>query len=86
MESNNQEQLKEEEIPNLEQFQVDRSSSPDDSDAGYTDQEVQFADGEGTPLNEELLGPEDEEDEEDIVVDDPDEDEIISDDPDEDLV
>lgn len=101
MESNNQEQLKEE-IPNIEQFQVDRSPSPEEetqqnvgggganmqdaySDVGYTDQEVPFADGEGTPLNDELLGPEDDEDEDedDIVVDDPDDDEINVDDPDE---
>lgn len=105
MESNNQEQLKEEEIPNIEQFQVDRRPSPEEEahqnagggsagiqnatnpDAGYTEQEVQFADGEGSPLNDELLGPEDdeddEEDEDDIIVDDPDDDEINVDDPDE---
>lgn len=107
MESNNQGQLKEEEIPNIEQFQVDRSPSPEegagpgigggsggtkntaDSDAAYTDQEVKFADGEGTPLNTEMQGPEDDEDiddeEDDIVVDDPGEDEINVDE-DDDLV
>ena len=63
MENNNLDQLREEEIPNIEQFQVGRSPSPEEeaeqnaggggsgmqnaanTDAGYTDQEVQFADG-----------------------------------------
>lgn len=106
MENNNQDQLKEEEIPNIEQFQVGRSPSPEeeaeqnaegggsgtqnaaDQDAEYTDQEVQFADGEGTQLNELAQGPEDDEDDEDddIIVDDPDDDEINIDDPDEELI
>lgn len=105
MENNNQDQLKEEEIPNIEQFQVGRSPSPEEeaeqnagggsgmqnaanTDAGYTDQEVQFADGEGSQLNTQAQGPEDDEDEDDddIVVDDPEDDEINVDDPDEDLI
>lgn len=46
-----------EEISDLEQFQVGRSKSagsptaPDD-DSGYTPQEKEFADGEGTELAE----------------------------------
>ncbi|MDQ0965727.1 hypothetical protein ACTJKN_01475 [Pedobacter sp. 22163] len=64
----------EEEIQNIEQFQINRSegnaadghATPELSeDEGYTDDEVQYADGEGTQLNEEIEGPEDEEDEDD---------------------
>jgi hypothetical protein len=64
----------EEEIQNIEQFQVNRSegnaanghATPEPSeDEEYTEDEVQFADGEGTQLNEEIEGPDDEEDEDD---------------------
>ncbi|CAH0152621.1 hypothetical protein SRABI27_03373 [Pedobacter sp. Bi27] len=64
----------EEEIQNIEQFQINRSEgnaadghlTPEPSeDNEYTDDEVQYADGEGTQLNEEIEGPEDEEDEDD---------------------
>lgn len=64
----------EEEIQNIEQFQINRSegnaadghATPEPSeDDEYTDDEVQYADGEGTQLNEEIEGPEDEEDEDD---------------------
>jgi hypothetical protein len=61
----------EEEIQNIEQFQINRSqgnaseghanSEPDGSN-DYTEDEVPFADGEGTQLNEEIGDPEDEED------------------------
>ncbi|MBT2562117.1 hypothetical protein J7E50_15850 [Pedobacter sp. ISL-68] len=64
----------EEEIQNIEQFQINRSEGnaadghaapePTEDDA-YTEDEVPFADGEGTQLNEEIKGPEDEEDEDD---------------------
>jgi len=63
----------EEEIQNIEQFQINRSegnaadghATPEPSeDDEYTDDEVQYADGEGTQLNEEIEGPEDEEDDE----------------------
>jgi hypothetical protein len=63
----------EEEIQNIEQFQINRSqgnaadghTAPEPSeDDEYTEDEVQFADGEGTQLNEEIEGPEDEEDDE----------------------
>ncbi|GAA4202426.1 hypothetical protein GCM10022289_17180 [Pedobacter jeongneungensis] len=62
----------EEEIQNIEQFQINRSQGnaaeghaspePGDDDENYTEDEVPFADGEGTRLNEEIEGPEDEED------------------------
>ena len=64
----------EEEIQNIEQFQINRSegnaadghATPEPSeDNEYTDDEVQYADGEGTQLNEEIEGPEDEEDDDD---------------------
>ena len=64
----------EEEIQNIEQFQINRSEGnaadghatpePTEGDA-YTEDEVPFADGEGTQLNEEIKGPEDQEDEDD---------------------
>lgn len=62
----------EEEIQNIEQFQINRSQgnvakghiTPDpDDDNDYTEDEVPFADGEGTQLNEEIEDPEHEEDE-----------------------
>nr|WP_315422604.1 hypothetical protein [uncultured Pedobacter sp.] len=69
----------EEEIQNIEQFQINRSegnaadghATPDPSeDNEYTEDEVQFADGEGTRLNEEIEGPEDEEDDDEAETDD----------------
>lgn len=69
----------EEEIQNIEQFQINRSegnaadghATPEPSeDAEYTDDEVPYADGEGTQLNEEIEGPEDEEDDDEAETDD----------------
>lgn len=58
MDNINQNEPEEEEIPNIEQFQVGRSHSDDrdtsEGDAGYTEGEIEFADGEGTQLNEEI--------------------------------
>ena len=75
---NNQNEQVEEEIPNIEQFQVSRSSLEEkdlehDTDAttedeGYTEDEVEFADGEGTQLAEEIPDEEDE----DLDLDDSD--------------
>ena len=103
MENNNQNQLPDEEIPNLEQFQVGRAPSaeedqlnedmddlsgapldlsdePDEEydteevediddaddtedadDASYTEDEIEYADGEGTLLDDEIEDDEDEE-------------------------
>lgn len=100
MENNNQEQQPEEEIPNLEQFQVGRAPSADDDqldedmddlsgtsnlsddpdeeydteeveediddtddteDADYSDDEIEYADGEGTLLDDEIEDDEDDE-------------------------
>ena len=85
MNNNNQNELPEEEIPNLEQFQVGRapsdqdeeweedmddlSGAPDDlqddldedEDAGYTDDEIEYADGEGTLLDDEIDDEDDDE-------------------------
>jgi len=61
----------EEEIQNIEQFQINRSQGnaaeghAQSGDEEYTEDEVQFADGEGTQLNEEINGPDDEEDDDD---------------------
>ncbi|WP_316844026.1 hypothetical protein [Pedobacter psychrodurus] len=61
----------EEEIQNIEQFQINRSegnaseghATPEPTeDDEYTEDEIPFADGEGTQLNEEIEGPEDDED------------------------
>ncbi|GGH06285.1 MULTISPECIES: hypothetical protein [Pedobacter] len=60
----------EEEIQNIEQFQINRSQgnaadghAPEpDSDNDYTEDEVPFADGKGTQLDEEIEYPEDGED------------------------
>ncbi|MBE5319947.1 hypothetical protein IM793_12315 [Pedobacter sp. MR2016-19] len=69
----------EEEIQNIEQFQINRSegnaadghATPDPSeDNEYTEDEVQFADGEGTQLNEEIEDPEDKEDDAETETDD----------------
>ncbi|TCD12145.1 hypothetical protein EZ449_03780 [Pedobacter frigidisoli] len=57
-----------EEIQNIAQFQVGRANgnAPDGHPAKeseeYTEDEIPFADGEGTQLNEEIGGPDDEED------------------------
>jgi len=65
----------EEEIQNIEQFQINRSegNAPEGhatpkptEDEEYTEDEIPFADGEGTQLNEEIEGPEDEEDDEEL--------------------
>lgn len=61
----------EEEIQNIEQFQINRSegntseghATPEPTeDDEYTEDEIPFADGEGTQLNEEIEDPEDDED------------------------
>lgn len=75
----------EEEIQNIEQFQINRSqgnageghATPEpEEDTAYTEDEVPFADGEGTKLNEEIEGPDDEEDNEETEADDYDESDI----------
>ena len=62
----------EEEIQNIEQFQINRSegnapkghTTPEPTeDDEYTADEIPFADGEGTQLNEEIEGAEEEDDE-----------------------
>jgi hypothetical protein len=78
MENKNQNQVPEEEIPNMEQFQVDRGPSEDQEqqnqagningdnaeETGYTEEEIEFADGQNTTLDNEL-GTDDEENEND---------------------
>ncbi|PWS28718.1 hypothetical protein DHW03_02420 [Pedobacter yonginense] len=66
----------EEEIKNIEQFQISRSEHSDDDTSEaeeneYTEEEVQFADGEGTQLDEKV----DELEEDDELTDNPLEDE-----------
>jgi hypothetical protein len=59
----NQDQLHEEEVVNPEQFQVGRNPEPEEQaqnqddentsdEAGYTDGEIEYADGAGTDLEE----------------------------------
>ena len=78
MENKNQKQVPEEEIPNMEQFQVDRGSSEDQEqqnqagnlnndtaeETSYTEGEIEFADGQDTTLDDEL-GPDNAQDEND---------------------
>jgi hypothetical protein len=68
MENKNQKQVPEEEIPNMEQFQVDRGPLEDQEqrnqagnlsndtaeETSYTEEEIEFADGEDTTLDDEL--------------------------------
>jgi len=79
----------EEEIQNIDQFQINRSegnaaeghATPEPSeDDEYTEDEIPFADGEGTQLDEEIEGTENEDDE---ILEDDDALEIDSDDYDE---
>ena len=100
MENNfsNQNEQVEEEIPNIDQFQVGRATPEEKDldgtatinaqgdadtageDAGYTSEEVEFADGEGTQLDEELSeGPEEDDLEDDDFEDDDLEDEDLDD-------
>ncbi len=62
---NNENEIEKDEIVNPEQFQVGRSPQEEkeeqSDDAGYTEEEVQFADGEGTQLAEAFDTPEEDE-------------------------
>lgn len=86
MENLNQNQPEEEEIPNIDQFQVGRSQTDDldeqEDDTGYTEDEMEYADGVGTRLNEEIDGPEgdDEIDPDEDDLGDLDDDELDEDD------
>ncbi|TCD27042.1 hypothetical protein EZ456_10995 [Pedobacter psychrodurus] len=69
----------EEEIQNIEQFQINRSEgnapeghvTPEPTeDDEYTEDEVPFADGEGTQLNEEIEEPEEDEEVDDSETED----------------
>jgi len=65
---------KEEEIINPEQFQVGRTPQEDkeQDDEGYTSEEIPFADGEGTELDENIELDEDDELEADVPESDED--------------
>jgi len=62
---NNENEIEKDEIVNPEQFQVGRSPQEEkeeqSDDAAYTEEEVQFADGEGTQLAEAFDTPEEDE-------------------------
>ncbi|RZM19257.1 MAG: hypothetical protein EOO88_38520 [Pedobacter sp.] len=66
---NQENEMEQEEIINPEQFQVGRTpeeeKTQEQDDAEYTEDEVEFADGEGTQLEEEFDAPEQEDAEED---------------------
>lgn len=72
MKKNNQNQP-EEEIKNIDQFQISRSNNnagdKTDEDEEYTANEVEYADGEGTLLNDQL-GEIDEVDPDDMDTED----------------
>lgn len=84
MENNQENQLQEEEIPTLEQFQVGRNADEHQEEsgeaAGYTGQEVEFADGEGTQLDDEIDGPDDDDElsDDDDLSDDEDDDALVA--------
>lgn len=90
MENKKEQEMEQDDIINLEQFQVGRApeeeKQPDDQDeaeyteddAEYTEDEVEFADGEGTQLDEEL--GDDVPDADDIDADDLDDDDLDDDD------
>jgi len=91
MENRKEEEMEQDEIINLEQFQVGRAPEEekeiDQDDSTYTEDEIPFADGEGTQLEEELGEDdidEDLEDDDDLETDDLPDDESISDDIEED--
>lgn len=72
MKNQEEEPKEEQEIQNLDQFQIHRGEGnaadghapAEDDDTEYTEDEVQFADGEGTKLDE-WIDDEDETDDED---------------------
>jgi len=70
-----EENLEKDEIVNPEQFQVGRApeekKETEREDADYTPEEVEFADGQGTQLDEEIDAPDSEEI--DLELDDDDE-------------
>ncbi|RDC57909.1 hypothetical protein DU508_02855 [Pedobacter chinensis] len=71
MKNPDQEPKENDEIENIEQFQMQRSggnaaeghpSNEDNDDEGYTEDEIPFADGEGTQLDQ-LIDEEEQDDE-----------------------
>ena len=91
MENNKEQEMEQDEIVNLEQFQVGRAPEEekqhdDQDDSEYTEDEVQFADGEGTQLEEEFADDDDEFDDledDDLDTDDLPEDDSLTEDDDE---
>lgn len=70
---NQENEMEQEEIINPEQFQVGRATEDEklqeQDDSQYTEDEIEFADGEGTQLEEEFDVPEKEELEDDFESD-----------------
>ena len=92
MENRKEEEMEQDEIINLEQFQVGRAPEEekeiDQDDSTYTEDEIPFADGEGTQLEEELgeddIDGELDDTDDDLETDDLPDDESTSDDIEED--
>ena len=85
MENNKEQEMEQDEIVNLEQFQVGRAPEEEkqhdeQDDSEYTEDEVEFADGEGTQLEEEFAADGDDDEFDDLEDDDLDTDDLPEDD------
>ncbi|AMP98749.1 hypothetical protein AY601_1840 [Pedobacter cryoconitis] len=70
---NQENEMEQKEIINPEQFQAGRAAEEEklqqEDDSEYTEDEIEFADGEGTQLDEEIDVPEEQELEDDFESD-----------------
>ncbi|TDO24266.1 hypothetical protein [Pedobacter duraquae] len=93
MENKKEQEMEQDEIVNLEQFQVGRAPEEEkqhdeEDDSDYTEDEVEFADGEGTQLEEEFAADDDFEDleDDDLDTDDlPEDDSLVEEDDEEEI-
>lgn len=93
MENKKEQEMEQDEIVNLEQFQVGRAPEEEkqhdeEDDSDYTEDEVEFADGEGTQLEEEFADDDDFDDleDDDLDTDDlPEDDSLIEEDDEEEI-
>ena len=93
MENKKDQEFEQDDIVNLEQFQVGRAPEEekqhdDQDESEYTEDEVPFADGEGTQLDEELGedNADSDEDEDDVDLDEDTDAAILADDDDTDVL
>ena len=91
MENKKDQEFEQDDIVNLEQFQVGRAPEEekqhdDQDESEYTEDEVPFADGEGTQLDEELGEDNNDSDEDDVDLDEDTDAAILADDDDTDVL